>query len=240
MLNTNEVEELRTRDYAKTIWSIESACRGAAFSDRTIFAASYVLMRALEDYQISVDSIDYYFKTANEMYTRELFIRQSLEGCWDKIRELKYKFTADDFKAVLLFYNGSVNKGWDSATPDGVSRLAAKILNVKPGMKILDIGTGPGVFAVILNLAGHDTTGIDISPNMLQEAGKNAEKYGASPRFLLMDCEEPEFDDCTFDMIVSRNVVWIMQKPEKAYRQNLATSCTVSIETSFPSASLAT
>ena len=111
MLNTNEVEELRNRDYAKTIWSIESACRGAAFSDRTIFAASYVLMRALEDYQISVDSIDYYFKTANEMYTRELFIRQSLEGCWDKIRELKYKFTADDFKAVLLFFNGSGNKG---------------------------------------------------------------------------------------------------------------------------------
>ena len=64
----------------------------------------------------------------------------------DKIRELKYKFTADDFKAVLLFYNGSVNKGWDSATPDGVSRLAAKILNVKPGMKILDIGTGMGNF----------------------------------------------------------------------------------------------
>lgn len=95
------------------------------------------------------------------------------------------------------------------------------ILSQAPGegrMNILDIGTGPGVFAVILNLAGHDTTGIDISPNMLQEAGKNAEKYGASPRFLLMDCEEPEFDDCTFDMIVSRNVVWIMQKPEKAYQ----------------------
>ena len=85
-------------------------------------------------------------------------------------------------------------------------------------LNILDIGTGPGVFATILNLAGHETTGIDISPNMLIEAKKNAAKYNASPRFLLMDCEEPEFDADTFDMIVSRNVVWIMEEPEKAYR----------------------
>lgn len=88
-----------------------------------------------------------------------------------------------------------------------------------PGaLRILDIGTGPGVFATILNLAGHETTGIDISPDMLAEARENARKYGAECEFLLMDSEEPDFADDTFDMVVSRNVVWIMQDPEKAYQ----------------------
>lgn len=201
MLNTNEVEELRTRDYAKTIWSIESACRGAGFSDRTIFAASYVLMRALEDYQISVDSIDYYFKTANEMYTRELFIRQSLEGCWDKIRELKYKFTADDFKAVLLFYNGSGNKGWDGATPDGVSRLAAKILNVKPGMKILDIGTGMGNFIreCFIIEPSADYVGLDINTDMTVVAGIRAEILGGNIEVKLGNLFDGESVDGQYD-----------------------------------------
>ena len=84
-------------------------------------------------------------------------------------------------------------------------------------LKILDVGTGPGVFATILTLAGHEVTGIDISTAMLDEARKNSAKYGVSPDYQIMDSENLTFPENTFDMIISRNVVWIMEKPEEAY-----------------------
>ncbi len=86
-------------------------------------------------------------------------------------------------------------------------------------MDILDVGTGPGVFAVLLTLEGHHVTGIDISEKMLDEARENAARYGASPEFIRMDTEDLSFPDESFDMIVSRNVVWIMQDPEAVYRK---------------------
>lgn len=84
-------------------------------------------------------------------------------------------------------------------------------------LNILDVGTGPGVFATILSMAGHQVTGIDISPNMLKEARENSYRMGVSPTYLEMDTQEIDFPENTFDLIVSRNVVWIMQEPEKAY-----------------------
>lgn len=84
-------------------------------------------------------------------------------------------------------------------------------------LKILDVGTGPGVFATILSLAGHEVTGIDISPKMLEEARLNAEACGVSPEFLIMNSQDITFEDSSYDMIVSRYVVWAMEYPERTY-----------------------
>ena len=146
MLNKKELEKLREYDTDKLATAIASACRLSINPDRTVWASAYVLMRSLEDHTISIDSMDLYFSTAHEDSSRELYIRQALSQCWDNIRELKYKFTADEFKAVLLYYSGDGIRGWDSPTPDGLSKLAARLINAKPGMKILDMGTGLGGF----------------------------------------------------------------------------------------------
>lgn len=87
----------------------------------------------------------------------------------------------------------------------------------KGPMEILDVGTGPGVFATILSLAGHHLTGIDISPKMLEQAKANSARYGVSPTYLLMNSQELTFAENSFDMIVSRDVVWIMEHPEEVY-----------------------
>ncbi|MCQ2559007.1 MAG: class I SAM-dependent methyltransferase [Oscillospiraceae bacterium] len=84
-------------------------------------------------------------------------------------------------------------------------------------MKILDVGTGPGVFATILSMLGHDVIGIDISQAMLDAAKKNSDTYGVTPQYIRMDSEQLQFPNNTFDMIVSRNVVWIMEDPEAVY-----------------------
>ena len=39
------------------------------------------------------------------------------------------------------------------------------------GLRILDVGTGSGFFAVLLAEKGHHVTGIDLTPAMIEEAG---------------------------------------------------------------------
>ena len=131
-----------------------------------------------------------------------------------------------DLKAKIIHGWDISAKGYsenvvqDDFIEPGKSIWTRVILEKAPhegSLKILDVGTGPGVFATNLSLAGHDVIGIDFSTAMLEEAKKNSEKYGATPQYLVMDSQNLTFPDNTFDMIVARNVVWIMQEPEKAY-----------------------
>ena len=85
-------------------------------------------------------------------------------------------------------------------------------------IKILDIGTGPGFFAIILSQAGYDVTGIDITEEMIRKAEENAEREGVHPRFMVMDSHHLDFPDETFDLIINRNVTWTLYEPETAYR----------------------
>lgn len=146
MLEVQELKVLRKYDVDKIAWTIASVCKTTYNSDFTIFAAAYVLLRSQENYQISIDSMDLYFQTANEDEKRSLFIQRALEGCWENIRQLKYKFSPNEFKALLIYYNGGGAKGWNYPTPEGVCQLAVRLIQPIQGMKILDIGTGIGSF----------------------------------------------------------------------------------------------
>ena len=86
-------------------------------------------------------------------------------------------------------------------------------------LKILDVGTGPGFFAIILSKAGYETIGIDCSPGMIQQAKANAQREKASAKFKVMDSHSMDFPDNTFDLILSRNVTWTLHNPIKAYKE---------------------
>ena len=43
----------------------------------------------------------------------------------------------------------------------------------RENIRVLEVGTGPGFFAILLTEAGYQVTAIDLTPNMLEEAGKN-------------------------------------------------------------------
>lgn len=89
----------------------------------------------------------------------------------------------------------------------------------KERLDILDVGTGPGFFAIILSEVGHNVTAIDCSPDMLNEARKNATLAGVDITFMEMECHELTFADNSFDLIVSRNLTWTLYEPLKAYRE---------------------
>ncbi|AFQ42587.1 class I SAM-dependent methyltransferase [Desulfosporosinus meridiei] len=86
-------------------------------------------------------------------------------------------------------------------------------------MDILDVGTGPGFFAIIMSQAGNRVTAIDCTEAMIQEAKANAENEGVRADFRVSDGQNLEFEDESFDLIISRNVTWTLLDAQKAYRE---------------------
>ena len=93
----------------------------------------------------------------------------------------------------------------------------------KEEMKILDIGTGPGFFPMILSEVGYTVTAVDYTEEMLEKAKENLGKYTkyGLERVTLqrMDAQNLEFADETFDVVISRNLTWNLEKPEQAYQE---------------------
>ena len=84
-------------------------------------------------------------------------------------------------------------------------------------LRVLEVGTGPGFFAIILAESGLDVTAIDLTPNMLSEAKKNAGRLADRIRFMEMNAEALDFGDECFDVVVSRNLTWNLPHPKSAY-----------------------
>lgn len=74
-------------------------------------------------------------------------------------------------------------------------------------------------FSVLLANLGCQVIGIDYSDKMLEEARSNAQKFKANVEFQKMDVQDLGFQDETFDLIITRNVTWNLEKPVQAYQE---------------------
>ncbi len=86
-------------------------------------------------------------------------------------------------------------------------------------LRVLEVGTGPGFFAILLCERGYDVTAIDLTPAMLTEAKKNAGALADKIVWKEMNAEALGFADAVFDVILSRNVTWNLPHPDTAYAE---------------------
>lgn len=87
--------------------------------------------------------------------------------------------------------------------------------------KFLDVGCGTGFLSFLLASIGGEVIAIDNNVAMLEEAEKTSEGFGFSDKIIFMhkDAEVTEFDENTFDAVVSRNAFWLFRRPKKVYRE---------------------
>lgn len=98
-------------------------------------------------------------------------------------------------------------------------KVLAEHLPQEKNLKILDVGTGAGFFAILLAKLGHKVTGVDMSEKMLAEAKKISADFDCAINFLKMDAQVLDFDNETFDAVISRNLTWTLPDVMAAYRE---------------------
>jgi ubiquinone/menaquinone biosynthesis C-methylase UbiE len=130
-------------------------------------------------------------------------------------------------KSTLKFWGESA-RGYQEGVKDELKnrkhsdKWIQKILDNAPEkekLRILDIGTGPGFFTINLSALGHDVTGIDVSREMVVVAKENAEEQGVKCDFKVMNANQIEYPDNTFDLIINRVVTWTLPDLYECYRE---------------------
>lgn len=95
-------------------------------------------------------------------------------------------------------------------------------LSPQPGEHVLDIGCGRGAALVPFGLAvgaGGSVTGIDLSPRMVEAAGRVAREAGIVAQVLVGDAQDPQLPAESYDVIGSSLVLFFLPDPAPALRR---------------------
>ena len=114
---------------------------------------------------------------------------------------LKAMWMAGDF--------GQIAKDIEASGEEFIARLA-----LKPGVRLLDVACGSGNLAIPAARAGATVTGVDIAPNLLEQARMRAAAESLTIQFDEGDAENLPYADAAFDVVVSMFGAMFAPRPE--------------------------
>ena len=95
-------------------------------------------------------------------------------------------------------------------------RILDLVLPAGHTLDALDAGCGTGFLSLEMAARGHRVTGVDFAPSMLELARGKAAARGLSVRFEHADAENLPLPAGSFDLAISRHVLWTLPHPEAA------------------------
>lgn len=87
-------------------------------------------------------------------------------------------------------------------------------LGLKPGMKVLDVACGTGNLSLPAARLGANVTGVDIAPNLLEQARATAAAEGFNVRFDEGDAEALPYEDASFDAVITMYGAMFAPRPD--------------------------
>ena len=85
---------------------------------------------------------------------------------------------------------------------------------LKPGTKVLDVACGTGNLSLPAARLGANVTGIDIAPNLIEQARANAAREGLKAQFDEGDAEALPYPDASFDATVTMYGAMFAPRPD--------------------------
>ena len=95
-------------------------------------------------------------------------------------------------------------------------RIFSLVLADRRALDALDVGCGTGFLTFELASRGHRVTGVDFAAAMIAEARRKAAEHSATVRFEEGDAEQLPFASRSFDLVMTRHVLWTLPHPEAA------------------------
>jgi ubiquinone/menaquinone biosynthesis C-methylase UbiE len=115
--------------------------------------------------------------------------------------KLRATWISGDFGQIARFYEDE-------------AEAFVKRLGLKPGLKVLDVACGTGNLALPAARLGADVTGVDIAPNLVEQARANAVREGLKAQFDEGDAEALPYGDASFDAVITMFGVMFAPRPE--------------------------
>ncbi len=126
----------------------------------------------------------------------------------------------------LAQFKAAQREGWALFAPLEVhtTRAAAALVSfaeIRAGQKVLDVASGTGVVAVTAARIGAEVRALDLSPVLLEHAGRNAETAGVTIDLREGDVEALPYESATFDVVASQFGHMFAPRPEIAIAEML-------------------
>jgi ubiquinone/menaquinone biosynthesis C-methylase UbiE len=94
--------------------------------------------------------------------------------------------------------------------------LLRRLMDSDRPQRVLDVGTGTGLVALLLAELGQNVVGVDPSLPMLDQARRKASAAGLTVVFRAGDAYEPGLRARSVDVVIARQVLWLLPEPERA------------------------
>ena len=95
-------------------------------------------------------------------------------------------------------------------------RVLELVVPARGKLDALDVGCGTGFLTFELAARGHRVTGVDFAPAMIAEARRKAADRALAVRLEEADAEQLPFGAASFDLVISRHLLWTLPHPEAA------------------------